>query len=59
LSARRIVARQRQIVARRKTAGHQATESERLLWQFERTLAIFEQELVEAGLSASAGQWRR
>jgi len=42
---KRIVARQRELVAKGKAAGHDTFNAERLLDQFERTLAIFEDDL--------------
>ena len=42
---RRIVAQQRERVARLKASGRDTTRSEELLDQFERTLAIFEDDL--------------
>lgn len=43
---KRIVARQRELIAREKRAGRDTADSEILLSQFERTLAIFESDLM-------------
>ena len=43
---KRIVARQRALIARRKEGGHDTTFAEDLLAQFERTLAVFEDDLL-------------
>jgi hypothetical protein len=45
---RRIVDRQRALVARLKEAGLDANAAEDLLAQFERTLAVFEDDLAAA-----------
>ena len=42
---RQVVARQRELVAIQKKAGQETFVSEGLLAQFERTLAIFEEDL--------------
>jgi hypothetical protein len=46
--ARKIVDRQRRLIADKMAAGHDTAAAERLLSQFERTLAIFEGELADA-----------
>jgi hypothetical protein len=46
-AGRKVVVRQRALVARQKTAGHDTFLSERLLGQFERSLLIFESHLRE------------
>jgi hypothetical protein len=43
---KRIVARQRTLIAKLKEGGHDTEASESLLTQFERTLAIFEADLA-------------
>ncbi len=48
LSAREVVRRQRQLIATHKANGRDTELAEKLLDQFERTLAIFEQKLTEA-----------
>jgi hypothetical protein len=45
ITGRRTVARQREIIARLKSLGRDTHESERLLDTFERSLAIFEDDL--------------
>jgi hypothetical protein len=46
--ARKIVGRQRRLVADRMAAGRDTAAAEQLLREFERTLAIFEGELADA-----------
>jgi hypothetical protein len=46
--ARKIVDRQRRLVADRMAAGRDTAAAEQLLREFERTLAIFEGELADA-----------
>jgi hypothetical protein len=46
-AGRQVVARQRALIEKRKTLGADVSESESLLEQFERTLAIFESDLAE------------
>jgi hypothetical protein len=45
--ARGVVSRQIRLIATQKASGRDTAASEQLLAQFERTLAIFEAELVE------------
>jgi hypothetical protein len=44
-AGRKVVIRQRALVAKQKIAGRDTLDSETLLYQFERTLAIFESDL--------------
>jgi len=46
MDGRKIVARQREIIARLKAGGADVSDAEDLLDQFERTLAIFESDLA-------------
>jgi hypothetical protein len=52
---RKVVARQRALIAKQKEAGRDTLHSENLLAQFEHTLAIFEDHLREIE-TESAGQ---
>jgi hypothetical protein len=46
-SGRRIIERQRQLIARRKAIGANTNESERLLESFEHSQMIFDQDLAD------------
>ena len=52
---RKVVARQRALIAKQKLSGADTFDSEKLLVQFERKLAIFEDHLREIEIE-SAGQ---
>jgi hypothetical protein len=47
MDGRRIVSQQRQLIAEQKAAGYDTLFAEQILNQFERTLAIFEDDLRE------------
>jgi hypothetical protein len=53
---RKIVARQRLLIAKQKEAGRETTHSENLLAQFERTLAVFEDHLQEIEAESAGGE---
>ena len=47
---RAIVERQRELIARLRSLGHDTDEATRLLMQFETSLAIFEADLADLGV---------
>ena len=57
---RRIIARQRELVARQKALGRDMTASQTLLEEFERSQAIFEADLqvIESDAHKTASSWR-
>ena len=50
---RMVVARQRSLIARQKQSGANTFDSEKLLVQFQRTLAIFEDHLREIEMESA------